>query len=124
MRAYAWRTFHDLGVVVPFGSDFPVESVDPRMGLYAAVTTRAPSGGPELRPDQKLSRERALRGFTYDAAYGMHREQRLGTIEVRKYADLTVFDRDLRTCPEAELLEAKVLLTVVGGRIVYDGRGE
>ena len=124
MRAYAWRTFHDLGVVVPFGSDFPVESVDPRKGIYAAVTTRAPSGGPELRPDQKLSRERALRGFTYDAAYGMHREQRLGTIEVRKYADLTVFDRDLRTCSEADLLEAKVLLTVVGGRIVYDGRSE
>ena len=54
----------------------------------------------------------------------MHNEQRLGTIELRKYADLTVFDRDLLTCSDAELLEAKVLLTVVGGRIVYDGRGQ
>ena len=77
-----------------------------------------------LRPDQQLGRERALRGFTFDAAYGMHAERRLGTIEVRKYADLTVFDRDLRTCSEQELLSAKVLLTVVGGRIVYDGRGD
>jgi len=124
LRAYAWRTFHELGVVVPFGSDFPVESVDPRRGIYAAVTTRALGSDDELRPDQKLSRERALRGFTYDAAYGRHAEQRLGTIERRKYADLTVFDRDLRACSAAELLEAKVLLTIVGGRIVYDGRGQ
>jgi predicted amidohydrolase YtcJ len=122
LRAYAWRTFHELGVVVPFGSDFPVESVDPRRGIYAAVTTRALGSDDALRPDQQLTRARALRGFTYDAAYGMHAEQRLGTIERRKYADLTVFDRDLRTCSEAELLQAKVLLTIVGGRIVYDGR--
>jgi len=122
LRAYAWRTFHELGVVVPFGSDFPVESVDPRRGIYAAVTTRALGSDDALRPDQQLTRVRALRGFTYDAAYGMHAEQRLGTIERRKYADLTVFDRDLRTCSEAELLQAKVLLTIVGGRIVYDGR--
>jgi predicted amidohydrolase YtcJ len=124
MRAYAWRTFHELGVVVPFGSDFPVESVDPRRGIYSAVTTKPVGGGLALRPDQQLPRSRALRGFTYDAAYGMHNEQRLGTIELRKYADLTVFDRDLLTCSDAELLEAKVLLTVVGGRIVYDGRGQ
>lgn len=124
LRAYAWRTFHELGVVVPFGSDFPVESVDPRRGIYAAVTTRGAGSELPLRPDQQLSRERALRGFTYEAAYGVHGEQRLGTIEPRKYADLTVFDRDLRTCAEGELLEAKVLLTVVGGRVVYDGRAE
>ena len=122
LRAYAWRTFHELGVVVPFGSDFPVESVDPRKGLYAAVTTRGAGSEFPLRPDQQLSRERALRGFTYDAAYGVHSEHRLGTIEQRKYADLTVFDRDLRSCAEDQLLAAKVLLTVVGGRIVYDGR--
>ncbi|MCK5941633.1 MAG: amidohydrolase, partial [Planctomycetes bacterium] len=124
LRAYAWRRFHDLGVVVPFGSDFPVESVDPRKGIYAAVTSKAPGTDRELRPDQKLSRERALRGFTYDAAYGMLSEGRLGTIERRKYADFTVFDRNLLTCSDDELLTAKVLLTVIGGRIVYDGRGE
>ncbi|MEC7724365.1 MAG: amidohydrolase [Planctomycetota bacterium] len=124
MRAYAWRTFQELDVLVPFGSDFPVESVDPRRGIYSAVTTKPVDGGLALRPDQQLPRARALRGFTYDAAYGMHSEQRLGTIELRKYADLTVFDRNLLTCSERELLEAKVLLTVVGGRIVYDGRGE
>ena len=126
LRAYAWKSFHKLGVVVPFGSDFPVESVDPRKGLFAAVTTRAESGGPAdgFRPDQKLSREEAIRGFTQHAAYGMFAEQDLGTIEAGKIADLTVFDRNLLTCPENDLLQAKVLLTIVGGRVVYDGRGK
>ncbi|MBL8729213.1 MAG: amidohydrolase [Planctomycetes bacterium] len=122
-RAYAWRRFLRLGVVVPFGSDFPVESVDPRRGIYAAVTTRRLDGGEELRPEQRLSREEALRGFTLHAAIAMFAEQKLGTIEVGKFADFTVFDRDLRTCPEADILQAKVLLTVIGGQVVYDGRG-
>lgn len=122
--AYAWRRFHALGVVVPFGSDFPVESVDSRKGLFAAVTTRAEHGGPAggYRPDQKLSREQALRGFTLHAAYAMFAERDLGTLEVGKVADFTVFDRDLRTCSEDELLTAKVLLTVVDGQVAYDGR--
>jgi predicted amidohydrolase YtcJ len=126
LRAYAWCTFHELGVVVPFGSDFPVESVDPRKGLFAAVTTRGEHGGPPdgYRPDQKLTREHALRGFTLHAAHGMFAEKDLGTIERGKIADFTVFDRDLRTCPDGELLQAKVLLTVVGGRVVHDGRRE
>jgi predicted amidohydrolase YtcJ len=122
-RAYAWRRFHRLGVVVPFGSDFPVESVDPRRGIYAAVTTRSLAGGDALRPDQRLSREQALRGFTLHAAFAMFAEQKLGTIEPGKFADFTVFDRDLLTCSDAELLQAKVLLTVIGGQVVYDGRG-
>ncbi len=125
-RAYAWRSFHALDVVVPFGSDFPVESVDPRKGLFAAVTTRSERGGPAggWRPDQKLSREQALRGFTLHAAHGMHAEKDLGTIEPGKLADFTVFDRNLLTCSDAELLAAKVLLTVIGGRVVHDGRGK
>ena len=125
-RAYAWRSFHALGVVVPFGSDFPVESVDPRKGLFAAATTRGERGGPAngYRPDQKLSREDTIRGFTLHAAHGMFAEQELGTIEPGKLADLTVFDRNLLTCSDDELLTAKVLLTIVGGRVVYDGRGK
>ena len=126
MRAYAWRSFHALGVAVPFGSDFPVESADPRKGLYAAVTTRGEHDGPEqgYRPDQKLSRQEAIRGFTAHAALGMFAEKDLGTIEVGKLADCTVFDRNLLTCSDAEVLTAKVLLTVVNGLVVYDGRGK
>lgn len=122
-RAYAFRSFLRLGVAVPLGSDFPVESVDPRLGLYAATTTRGPGSPPDgWRPEQKLSREEALRGFTLHAAWAMHAEAELGTIEPGKIADFTVWDRDLRTCSEDELLAARVLLTVVGGRVVYDGR--
>ena len=124
LRAYAWKTFHGLGVPVPFGSDFPVESVDPRHGLFAAVTTCGVDGTPAggFRPDQKLSRAEAIRGFTKHAAYAMFAEQDLGTIEIGKIADLTVFDTNLLTCRDDELLTAKVLLTVIGGRVVYDGR--
>ena len=118
---YAWRTFHRLGLPVAFGSDFPVESHDPRKGLFAAVTTRSETGGPEAgwRPDQKLSRAEAIRGFTLDAAYAAFQEHDLGTVEPGKFADFTVFDRDLSACKENELLEAKVLLTVIRGRVVY-----
>jgi predicted amidohydrolase YtcJ len=124
LRAYAWRRFHALGVVVPFGSDFPVESVDPRKGLFAAVTTRGERGGPPggYRPDQKLSREQAIRGFTRHAAYAMFAGRELGTIELGNLADFTVFDRDLLTCAEDDILQAKVLLTVIGGQVAYDGR--
>ena len=124
LRAYAWRRFHGLGVVVPFGSDFPVESVDPRKGLFAAVTTRGERGGPPggYRPDQKLSREQAIRGFTRHAAHAMFAERDLGRIELGNFADFTVFDRDLLTCAEDDILQAKVLLTVIGGQVAYDGR--
>lgn len=121
-HAYAWRAFHAHGVVVPFGSDFPVESVDPRLGLFAAVTTRPAPGAAELRPDQKLAPAEALRGFTLHAAHAMFAEHELGTIAAGKRADLTVFDRDLTTCPPEQILQAKVLLVVVDGRVVHDGR--
>jgi predicted amidohydrolase YtcJ len=111
---------------VPFGSDFPVESVDPRLGLFAAVTTRGGDDTPAdgWRPDQKLSRADAIRGFTLHAAHGMFAERDLGAIAAGKLADLTVFDRNLLTCSDDELRTAKVLLTIVGGRVVYDGRGK
>ena len=117
--AYAWKSFHALSLPVAFGSDFPVESVDPRLGIYAAVTTRPAAGGEPLRPDQQLDRARALRGFTADAAYAMFAERDLGTIEPGKLADLTVFDRDLTACPEPELLLAKVVMTIVAGKVAF-----
>ncbi|MBL8725768.1 MAG: amidohydrolase [Planctomycetes bacterium] len=124
LGAYAFRTFLELGAVVPFGSDFPVESADPRHGLFAAVTTRPQAGGPAagLRPDQQLTRAQALRGFTAHAAFASFAEADLGTIEAGKRADFTVFDRDLLVCSDDEILQAVVLLTVVDGRVVYDGR--
>jgi hypothetical protein len=117
--AYAFKSFLLQGLPVAFGSDFPVESPDPRRGIYAAVTTRPFEGGEPLRPDQQLTREQALRGFTLDAAYAMFAEPELGTIAAGKLADFSVFDRDLLNCPERELLSANVVLTVIGGRVVF-----
>jgi len=117
--SYAWRRFLALDLPVAFGSDFPVEGHDPRLGLFAAVTTRAPGGAQEMRPEQKLSRAEAIAGFTRAAAYAAFLEHEVGTIEPGKRADFTVFDRDLTACAEDEILQADVLLTVIGGRVVY-----
>ena len=119
LRAYAWRRFHALGLPVPFGSDFPVESADPRKGFFAAATSRPAPDQDELRPDQKLSRGEMLRGFTLHAAHGMFADKLLGTIELNKLADCTVWDSNLLTCSDAELLDAKVLMTIVAGEVVY-----
>jgi predicted amidohydrolase YtcJ len=118
--AYAWRSFHALGLPVAFGSDFPVESCDVRKGLYAAVTTRPEKGGEPLRPEQQLDRKAALKGFTQDAAFAMFAEKELGTVEAGKRADFTVFDRDLLTCPERNLLQAAVRLVIVGGKVAFE----
>lgn len=117
--AYAWRQLLDLSLPVAFGSDFPVESVDPRKGLFSAVTTSGSVDGEPMRKDQQLSRVEALRGFTLHAARAMFAEQELGAIAPGKIADLTVFDRDLTQCAEDEILAARVLLTVVGGRVTF-----
>lgn len=119
-NAYAWKRFHALGVPVPFGSDFPVEGVDPCLGLFAAVTTATAPGKPALRPDQQLDLATALRGFTRDAAFASFAEDRLGTVEPGKVADLTVFDRDLLALPPEQLLQAHVRMTVVGGHVRYE----
>lgn len=121
--AYAWRRFLDAGVTVPFGSDFPVEQVNPFLGFYAAVTRQDRSGWPEggWYPDQRLTREEALRAFTLDAAYAAFQEDELGSLEPGKYADFIVLDRDVMTVPEAEIPEVKVIATYLSGKPVYGG---
>lgn len=115
--AYAFRTMLAHEVPLAFGSDFPVESHDPRRGLYAAQTTRPWEGdGAELRADQKLSLDETLRAFTHGVAHAAFQERELGRIEPGKLADLTIFDR--RPTPE-HLHEARVLATVIAGRVVH-----
>jgi predicted amidohydrolase YtcJ len=119
--AYAWRWFRDAGLVIPCGSDFPVESNDPLKGIYAAVTRQdaqgAPAGG--WNPEQRLTREEAIRGFTAWPAYAAFQEKTLGSIEPGKLADFTVLDTDILTVPAAEILTARVRYTIVGGSIRY-----
>ncbi len=123
--AYAWRKAIDAGGRLALGSDFPVESPDPRLGLYAAVTRQDLSGKPPggWYPGERLTREEALRGFTLDAAWSLFLDREVGSLEVGKRADLVVFAQDVMTVPAAEIPKDPIDLTLVDGRVVYR-RGE
>ena len=121
-NAYTWRSFIDKEVVVVGGSDAPVELGDPIIEFYAAVTRKDLDGffddGWNL--EQALSREDALSIFTKWPAYAIFKEDEQGTLETGKLADITIFDRDIMTIPDNEILKTKVIMTIVGGKIVYE----
>jgi predicted amidohydrolase YtcJ len=121
-RAYAWRKVLAAGGKLALGSDFPVESDDPRLGLYAAVTRQDLEGNPAggWQPGERLTREEALRGFTLDAAWSLFLEREVGSLEVGKRADLVVFARDPMTVPAAEIPRAEIDLTLVDGRVAFE----
>lgn len=119
--AYAWRSLLETGARLALGSDFPVERVDPLLGFYAAVTRQDADGFPPegWQPEQALTREEALRGFTLDAAYAAFMEDATGSLTPGKYADFVVLSRDIMTVPAREILEAEVVATYVSGERVY-----
>jgi len=123
--AYAWRWFLDAGVPLAFGSDFPVEIVDPLWGIHAALTRQDADGKPEggWRPDQRLSLDETLRGFTAGSAFAGFAEDRLGVLKPGMRADLTLFDRDLFEEPPARVLSTKVRKTIIDGAVVFDADG-
>ena len=110
--------------VLPLGSDFPVESVNPLLGFYAAITRlsvdgSSPHGAVGWFADQKLTREQALKGMTIDAAYAAFAESEIGSLSRGKKADFVVLDRDIMTVPPEDILDAKVIVTVVDGVIQH-----
>ena len=119
--AYAWQTFLHLGVHVPNGSDFPVEDANPLLGFYAAVTRQKPDGTPAAGwfPDQRMSREEALRSWTIEGAYAAFEETRKGSLEAGKLADFVMLSADIMTIPSSEITRTRVMMTVVNGKIVY-----
>jgi predicted amidohydrolase YtcJ len=123
-RAYPWRTLIKSGAVLAFGSDAPVEPIDPLLGIHAAVTRRRPSDKDAWFPEQRLTLDEALHAYTAGAAYSTDREREWGTLEVGMRCDATVVDRDLAKLKEDELLEAKVSATITDGVVRYaDGLG-
>lgn len=120
--AYAWRRMLASGAHLALGSDFPVEQVDPRLGLYAAVTRQDRAGQPPggWLPDQRLSAAEALRGFTADAAWAGHDDTEVGRLQPGLRADFVVLDRDPLAVPAAQLAELQVRSTWVDGRPVYE----
>ena len=120
--AYAYKDLLKQNGFIVNGSDFPVESINPLFGFYAAVARKDQKYFPEkgFQKENALTRSEALKGMTIWAAYAAFEEDEKGSIEPGKYADYTVLEKDIMTIPENELWNVKVLQTVVGGRIMYD----
>jgi predicted amidohydrolase YtcJ len=120
--AYAWRSLLNTGVIIPNGSDFPVERVNPLYSYHAAVARQDddnwPPGG--WFPEQKMTRDEALKAMTIWAAYAGFQEQVTGSLTPGKYADFVILDRDIMTIPESEILGTRVIATYIGGRAVFE----
>jgi len=116
--AYVWRSLLDSGAVIAGGTDAPVEAVDPIPDYFAAVTRRM-QNGEYFYPEQCMTRLEALRVRTIDAAYAAFEEDVKGSLEPGKYADVTVLSKDILEVPAEEILNAKVLYTIVGGEVKY-----
>ena len=120
--AYAWRSLLATGVVIAGGSDFPVESPNPFHGIHAAVTRRPRSNEDRgWQPEQRMTREEAVRSFTTWNAYASRQERELGSLEIGKQADVVVLSEDVVSCDEARIPEIRPVLTLIGGEVVYRG---
>ncbi|KAJ7755700.1 amidohydrolase family-domain-containing protein [Mycena maculata] len=121
---YAFRSLIDSGARIALGSDFPVESPNPLSGFYAAVTRlsidgKSPHGPGGWFPEERLSRQEALRGMTIDPAYASFTESTLGSLEPGKRADFVILSQDIMTVAAARVLNTKVIATVIDGSPVY-----
>jgi predicted amidohydrolase YtcJ len=119
--AYMWQSLLKSGARIANGTDAPVEPLNPVPCFYASVTRKTLQGEPPggYEPEEKMTREQALRSYTLDAAYAAFEENIKGSIEPGKLADFTVFSKDIMTVPEDELLRTEVTMTIIGGKVVY-----
>lgn len=120
-QAYAYKKLLQHAKVLPLGTDFPVEDIDPFKTFYAAVVRKDAKGFPEkgFQIENAISRVDALKGMTTWAAYSNFEEKEKGSLEKGKFADLVILDNDLLKCQETEILKSKVLYTIINGKIVY-----
>jgi hypothetical protein len=116
--AYVWQKLMKSGAIVGNGTDAPVEDVSPIACYYASVSRKL-KDGTVFYPEQRMSREEALRSYTWNNAYAAFEENRIGSLEPGKQADITVLSRDILTVPEDQILSTEVVYTIVGGRIAY-----
>ena len=116
--AYMWQTLWKTGAVITNGTDVPVEDIDPIASFYATVSRRVKDGS-VVMPEQRLSREQALRTYTINNAYASFEERLKGSITPGKLADITILSKDILTIPEEEIPTTRVLYTIVGGKVKY-----
>ena len=122
LGAYAWRSLLNSGVIIPNGSDFPVERVNPLISFHAAVARQDandyPAGG--WFPEQRMTRDEALKSMTIWPAYASFMEKEVGSLEPGKLADFVILDQDIMRVPNEMILRARVLATYLGGKPVYE----
>jgi predicted amidohydrolase YtcJ len=121
MRAYTYRELKEQLGMVALGTDFPVEGISPINTFYAAVARKDLKGQPEegFQAENALTREDALRGITIWPAIANFEEHKKGSIEMGKFADLVMLDRDLLKCSESRLPQSRVVMTIVQGEVVF-----
>jgi predicted amidohydrolase YtcJ len=117
--AYVWQKLMKTGAIVGNGTDAPVEDVSPLASFYASVSRKL-KDGTRFYSDQRMSREEALRSYTWNNAYAAFEEEMKGSLEAGKLADITVLSRDIMTIPEDEILSTDVVSTIVGGKVRYE----
>ncbi|MCD6518731.1 MAG: amidohydrolase [Anaerolineae bacterium] len=119
--SYAWRSLLDQGTTLAFGTDCPVESLDPLAGLYAAVTRQRRDGSPPggWYPEERLSLDEAIYAYTMGSAIASGEEREKGSISPGKWADLVVLSQDIYRGPPEVLLETRVEMTIFAGRVIY-----
>ena len=107
--------------MIPNGSDFPVEQVNPLISFHSAITRKDAKNWPEggWYPDEKMTRDEALKSMTIWPAYAAFQDTVMGSLRAGKYADFVVLDRDIMAVPDTEVLGTRVLATYLGGRAVY-----
>jgi predicted amidohydrolase YtcJ len=121
--AYVWQKLMKSGAIVSNGTDTPVERINPIANFYATVTRKLKDGS-TFYPDQRMSREEALKSYTWNAAYAAKEEDSKGSLAPGKLADVTVLSKNLLSVPDEEILQTKVVYTIVGGKIAYRGDGK
>jgi predicted amidohydrolase YtcJ len=122
LEAYAWRSLLNTGVIIPNGSDFPVERVNPLYSFHAAVSRQDDNGWPPggWFPAQLMTRDEALKAMTIWPAFAAFQENELGSLTPGKLADFVILDRDIMTVPDGDILGTTVLATYIGGRAVFE----
>jgi predicted amidohydrolase YtcJ len=121
-HSYAWSEFLKRGVTLAFGTDYPVESISPFRGLYAATTRKSEDGKQEYFPEQKISMDQAIAAYTSGSAFAEFDEKQKGLIVPGMFADFVVLDRDVTAVVPQKLLDSHVVRTVVGGKTVYEAK--
>ena len=117
--SYPWRSLLDEGVLIANGTDAPVEDVDPIPSFYASVTRKRIDNGFEFFPEQSMTRKEAIYSYTLGNAFAAFEENLKGSLKAGKFADIVILSRNLLTCEDQEIPSAKVLYTILNGKIVY-----